>query len=563
METKNEINLMWGVKIPMRDGVLLNATIYRPQSGESTPVIFALTPYIGDSYHPRGNYFASHGYTFAIVDCRGRGSSEGEFIPWSNQEGADAYDAIGWLADQPWCNGQVVMWGGSYMGADQWLALKEFPERLLTIVPTAAACISVDAPFYHNIAYPYVIQWLTLVGGKTPNNALFADLPFWVQKFRNLYLNHIPFKDLDTFVGHPNPHFHRFLEHPPQDAYWKPMLPTPDEYRRINIPILTITGHYDTDQPGAMEYYRQHMKYGTPEAREQHYLIIGPWDHYGTRMPSREVGGVKFGDASMLDNNQLHSAWYDWILKGGEKPAFLKKRVASYVMGSEEWKYADDLESISNEKRCLYLTSSGTANDVFHSGLLADETPASTPPDQYVYDPLDLRPSEVEYEESLTSLVDQRDALNLFGNGLVYHSAPFAEATEISGYVKLTAWLEMDVPDTDFKVTLSEILPNGSHIRLTWNLMRARFRDSRSEEKLVIPGEINEYTFDGFTFFSRKIAKGSRLRLVIQSINSIFWQKNYNSGGVVADETAKDARVAHIKVYHDTEHPSCLELPIV
>jgi hypothetical protein len=149
----NQIDLMWGVKIPMRDGVLLNATIYKPQSSEPTPVIFTLTPYIGDTYHPRGNYFASREYTFAVVDCRGRGNSGGEFIPWSNQEGPDAYDAIGWLADQPWCNGQVVMWGGSYMGSDQWLALKEFPEQLLTIVPIASACAAVDVPYYHNIAY--------------------------------------------------------------------------------------------------------------------------------------------------------------------------------------------------------------------------------------------------------------------------------------------------------------------------------------------------------------------------------------------------------------------------
>jgi hypothetical protein len=412
-------------------------------------------------------------------------------------------------------------------------------------------------------SYPYIIQWLTLVGGKTPNNALFADMSFWVQKFRNLYLNQIPFKDLDTFVGYPNLHFQRFLEHPRQDAYWKRMLPTPDEYRRINIPILTITGHYDTDQPGAMEYYRQHMRHGTPEAREQHYLIIGPWDHAGLRAFTPEVGGVKFGSTATMHPHQLYIDWYDWVLKSKPKPEILKKRVAYYVMGSEEWKYADDLESISNEKRCLYLTSSGGANDVFNSGLLADETPAATPPDRYVYDPLDLRPSELEFEESMTSLVDQCGALNLFGNGLVYHSAPFAEATEISGYVKLTAWLELDVPDTDFKVTLSEILPDGSHIRLTWDFMRARFRDSRSEEKLVISGEINQYTFDGFTFFSRKIAKGSRLRLLIQSPNSIFWQKNYNSGGVVAEETARDARVAHIKLFHDAEHPSCLELLLV
>ncbi len=65
------------------------------------------------------------------------------------------------------------------------------------------------------------------------------------------------------------------------------MAPTPDDYRRITVPILTITGHYDGDQTGAMTYYRRHMEYGTAEAKAKHYLIIGPWDHAGTRTPRK------------------------------------------------------------------------------------------------------------------------------------------------------------------------------------------------------------------------------------------------------------------------------------
>jgi hypothetical protein len=79
----------------------------------------------------------------------------------------------------------------------------------------------------------------------------------------------------------------------------------------------------------------------------------------------------------------------------------------------------------------------------------------------------------------------------------------------------------------------------------------------------VKPGEINKYEFNGFTFFSRGIAKGSRLRLVLNCPNSIFLEKNYNSGKVVASESGKDARIAHVVIYHDEEHPSSLQLPIV
>ncbi|MGA3077710.1 MAG: CocE/NonD family hydrolase C-terminal non-catalytic domain-containing protein [Bryobacteraceae bacterium] len=150
----------------------------------------------------------------------------------------------------------------------------------------------------------------------------------------------------------------------------------------------------------------------------------------------------------------------------------------------------------------------------------------------------------------------------MFGGGLVYHSAPFAEDTEIAGNVRLEAWIAMDVPDTDFEASLYEILPNGGSVLLTGDAMRARYRDSTRQPSLVESGQIVKYEFRGFTWFSRRIAKGSRLRLMLRSPNSIQLEKNYNSGGMVAGESAEDARTAHIALYHDAGHASYLELPI-
>ena len=145
----------------------------------------------------------------------------------------------------------------------------------------------------------------------------------------------------------------------------------------------------------------------------------------------------------------------------------------------------------------------------------------------------------------------------------MYHSPAFTEDTEISGFVKLVAWMSIDVPDTDFSVNLYEILPDGKSIQLTRDILRARYRDSWTTEKLAKPGEIDRYEFSGFTFFSRRVSKGSRLRLVLASPNSIYLEKNYNSGGVVEEESGTDARTAHITLYHDRDHPSFLELPLV
>jgi uncharacterized protein len=561
-EVQKNINFNWGAKIPTRDGIHLNATVYKPKSGDPTPVIFTLTPYISDSYHARAFYFAQHGYAFVLVDCRGRGNSEGEF-ELAVHEGSDGYDVVEWLAAQPWCNGSVAMWGGSYAGYDQWMALKEFPPDLRTIVPAAAAHIAVDFPFWNNIPPSYLLQWLTFTSGVTGNASLFGEQAFWIEKFREMYLNHRPFKELDQVVGNMTTHFQTWIRHPTPDAYCDRMALSPEDYSRINIPILTITGHYDDDQPGAMHYYRQHMRSASP-ARDQHYLIMGPWDHAGTRTPNKEFGGLKFGEACMLDLNRLHMEWYDWTLKGGPRPEFLKQRVAYYLAGSEEWKYADSLDSITEATRRLYLNSdNGSANDLFHSGRLEETLPADAQPDHYSYDPLDVRPAELEREEVKNYLTDQRYVLNLFGNGLVYHSAPFDADTEITGYIKLVVWIALDVPDTDFQARIYQILPDGTSIQLTSDLLRARYGESLREERLVTPGEINRYEFSGFTFFSRRIASGSRLRLLLGSPNTIYLEKIYNSGGAVADESGKDAHTAHVSLYHDAGHLSYMELPLV
>jgi predicted acyl esterase len=203
----------------------------------------------------------------------------------------------------------------------------------------------------------------------------------------------------------------------------------------------------------------------------------------------------------------------------------------------------------------------GQANEAYHSGSLDSTLPSTAQPDHYAYDPLDTRPAELEREEVKDYLTDQRYALNTFGNELVYQSQPFDVDTEITGCLKLFAWIALDVPDTDFQVSVSEILPSGKHVLPTQDFLRARCRESLRQEKLIVPVEINRYEFSGFTFLSRRIARNSRLRLIISYPNSIYVQKNYNSGGVIAEESGRDARVAHVTLYHDADHPSGLELP--
>ena len=569
-----DYDIRWGVKIPLRDKVELNATLYFPKTPDGpapkTPVIFTLTPYISDTYHARGAYFASHGYVFALVDVRGRGNSAGEFEPFA-QEPRDGHDVVEWLAQQPFCDGKVAMWGGSYAGFDQWATAKEFPPHLATIVPAAAAHPPYDYPSLDNVGFLYDMQWFTHTSGRTGQQNLFGDSKFWRTKFLDAYKKHIAFSTLDSFLGNPSKNFQRIIRHPMADAYYDGMVPTQEQFKRILLPILTITGQYDGDELGAMTFYRDHMANASPETRAKHFLIIGPWDHAGTRTPTDEVGGVKFGPAAIVDLNDLHRQWYDWTMKNGAKPEFLKNQVAYYLLApgnsgaNGEWKYTDNFANLIANPKTLYLDSkNGDANGVFRSGMLVEKQP-NEGADQYVNDPMDTsRGENVEGVEpkDKTAAIDQSFALCIGKDGLVYHTGPLPKETPLVGCPKVSLWVSLDTPDTDLQADLYEIQPDGTSIALWNDVRRLRYRESLREAKLVKPDEIVKCNFDPGLFVARRLMKSSRIRLVVYSPNSIFWQKNYNSGGVVADETAKDAHTAHIKIYHDAQRPSSIDLPL-
>src|SRR5581483_8626385 len=386
-----KVDLTWAVKIPLRDGVKLDATVYRPKgSSKPAPCVFTLTPYIAQNYNDRGIYFAARGYPFLTIDVRGRGNSEGEFRPMI-QEARDGYDVVEWLAKQPYCNGKVAMWGGSYAGYDQWATAKELPPHLATIVPAAAAQAGVDFPMFANIFNPYEGQWLTLVTGHTSQDKLFGNRDWWMAKNRAWFEAGASMRDFEKFTGIFHPTFQENLDYPTQGPHWDAYNPTVEQYAKLSVPILTITGSYDGDQPGALAFYKQHMQHGSAKAKSRHYLIIGLWDHAGTRTPKQDVGGLHFGDASMVDLPKLHTEWYAWTMENGKKPEFLKKRVAYYVMVADEWRYADTLEAVTAESRPFYLDSRGAgADSVFDAGTLAAGSPGRGAADRYVYDPSDV-----------------------------------------------------------------------------------------------------------------------------------------------------------------------------
>jgi putative CocE/NonD family hydrolase len=559
IDDDESVEVTWGVKIPMRDGVHLNATLYRPREPHgSLAALFRMNPYTPDSHHLDAMDLARHGYAFAAVDVRGRGNSEGVFLPWFN-DGRDGADVVEWLARQPWSNGKVGMFGESYLGRAVWSTLKNGPPHL-----TAAAPMTPGYPvlFWKNILTPDMMEGIVQMSGVTINNKIAADQQFIMSRYRELYMKHLSMRALDRLFGFPSPIYQLFLDHPEHDGFWSDAAPAPDEYRRMNQPLLSMTGLYDGHEAATLYFYREHLRYAPPSAAAQHYLVIGPWDHGGVAHPSREVGGISFGPASVIDVSALIREWFDFTLRGTARPPFLSKRVAYYVIGPEEWRYADTLDEATKGARKLFLESSGEASDVYHSGrLLTSAPPNAASSDRWTFDPLDTRPEELDREPVDNLVTDQRYALNLYGSGAVYHSEPFETATEMIGTPRLSVWISMDVVDTDLDATLFLILPTGTSILIGEDNLRARYRHSASQEELVKPGSIERYDFT-FPFHARVLPRGSRLRLVVRSPNNIYWEKNYGSGGDVADESGKDAHTAHLILYHDAGHPSALELPL-
>ncbi|MGN6313525.1 MAG: CocE/NonD family hydrolase [Rhodanobacteraceae bacterium] len=548
--------------IPLRDGVQLAATIWRPSDqAKPLPVVLVMTPYITDETQARAVKFATHGYVYVSVDVRGRGTSQGRFTPLYGN-GPDGADVIAWLAKQPWCDGRVVTRGGSYRGMDQWQILAEHPAHLVAAVPTAAVYPGWDYPQPKGIAMSYTAQWLALTSGHTGQENLFGDEKYWESRFVDAYEHNRPFYTLADLAGTQRAVFLEWLDHPADDAYWAAYNPKPDDYKSIDVPVLTITGYFDDDQRGALRYYREFMANASTNAKKHFYLLLGPWDHPGTRHPQQKLGGLTFDKKSVLDIDQLQIDFFDWVLKGGKRPGILSERVNYYVMGAHEWRHADSLKDLSDHTLRLYLSSPGSdAHDVFHAGFLTTEQPGEQPADTFRDDPLALTPAdELLKDQGDDALVHSAEPYK--PDRLIYVSDRLPKAITLAGAMQLLANISLDTPDGDVGAEVDAILPDGRTLVLGRDMMRARFRHGMAKAEPATPGAIEPWRFDGFYFTARELPKGTRLRVALGPLDTPDWQKNYNSGGRIGYETAKDARTATFTVHLDPRHPSYLELPL-
>ena len=189
------------VPVAMRDGVILYADVYRPVGSGPNPAILMRTPYEKAKAGPAPLVvkLASAGYAVVIQDVRGRYESEGKFFAFVNER-PDGYDTLDWLAEQPWCNGNIGMFGASYVGLTQWQAALSGHPALKAIVPTVTAANYHDGWTYQGGAFElqFNLSWtLTHLAPNTatrrqgtysePHERLISiDRTTWEAEFRKL-----------------------------------------------------------------------------------------------------------------------------------------------------------------------------------------------------------------------------------------------------------------------------------------------------------------------------------------------------------------------------------------
>jgi len=554
--TSREIRIEFDQRVPMRDGITLSADVYRPidSSGETKnyPVILARTPYqkLSERMLVPAKYFAGRGYVFVAMDVRGRGDSDGVFVPYFN-EGKDGYDAIEWCASQAWSDGNVGTIGSSYPGCIQWLAALQHPPHLRAMVVR----VTTSDPFVETptgLPSPIHLCWLHYVSGRVNHLMEAVD---WERVYE-----HLPLLTMDERAGRRNPYWRANIEHPQLDDYWAPLC-YQDKFDQVDVPVLHISGWYDDEQIGTpLNYTGMTTRGATPAARASQRLVMGPWGHVVNT--ESKLGEVDFGPQALIDLRAEELRWFNRWLKGYKSVTAAAEEfpVRIFVMGANEWRDEREWPLARTQWTPFYLHSGGRANSRFGDGTLSTTKPGDEPADTYHYDPARPVPFITAPTSSQVGGPDDYSAIERRDDVLVYVSEPLTEEIEVTGPIRVDLYASSSAPDTDFMAKLVDVWPSGFTQRLCDGMVRARFRDGMDRPSLIEPGKVYHYSIDCWNT-SLCFKAGHRIGLEISSSAFPKYDRNLNTGAPLGVTT--EMAVAEQRIYHDEEHPSAVVLPII
>ena len=557
-----EATIERGVPLKMRDGVTLRADICRPKADGQFPVLLTRTPYDKNGVTDFCLKAAARGYIVVVQDVRGRYASEGDWYPFK-YESQDGYDTVEWAATLPYSNGKVGMFGGSYVGATQYLAAIAQPPHLAGICPNYTASNYHDGWTYQGGAFEqwFNESWTTDLALNTMSRRanLASDAVSWAQR---LPLWSYPVLETPSAAGLAS-YFSDWLAHPNYDDYWK-QWSIEDHYAQIQVPVFSFGAWYDIFLGGTLRnYMRLKKEAGSDAARRGQRLMVYVGGHAGGWTRGK-VGAVDFGDKLPFDLEEETLRWYDGLLKGKVNGLDHEKPVRIFVMGKNDWRDEDDWPLDRAKLTRYYLHSTKPANGLQGGGVLSTTAPPDENPDQYVYDPNDATPTiggPLCCKALPTGIgpEDQRPA-EARGDVLVFSSTAFTQNTEVTGPISLDLYVSSSAVDTDFTGKLVDVWPNGFAQNLTEGILRLRYRNSQEKPELGNPGEIYHITVDLWAT-SNVFLRGHKLRLEVSSSNFPRFDRNLNTGENQARATQMIK--ATNAIYHDKSRPSALVLPIV
>ena len=594
------------VMVVMRDGLKMQADIYRPKSASSkVPAIFVRTPYNFNWWDVRLGApsdmsqqleVVKRGYAYVVMNERGHFFSEGNYDILGPPI-TDGYDAIQWISTQSWANGKVGLIGCSSTAEWQMAVAAQSPPGLGTIIPQGfGAGVGRVGPYYEQgnwyrggAVQMLFIAWLygeqNQVRPMMPPNLtqeerirfsksfdLAQQLPpvDWSKGLRTL-----PSMDILKAVDGPRGVFAdsmpgiatggAMIKRTPNDSAWYRGGLFHDDMR-INVPGLWFMSWYDVSVGPNLATYNHVRKTARPEIANQQYAVIAPTLHcaYKRATENTIVGERSVGDAR-LDYDALTFGWFDIFLKG-EKSALLDTlpKVRYSTMGMNKWQTADSWPPAGAETLNYFLASGGNANTAKGDGVLTTKPPKVDRPDAFSYDPMNPVPSyggnvcctgnAVVGGALDQQKMEQRDDI------LVYTTEPLKEGMEVSGPVELTLYVSTDVKDTDFTVKLIDVYPDGRAYNLDETIQRARYREGYDKVVWMEKDKVYKVKLGPLTT-SNYFEAGHRLRIEVSGSNFPRFDRNMNTGGKNFDETS--GPVAHNKVHHSAKYPTSLSLTVV
>jgi uncharacterized protein len=527
------------VMVAMPDGGTVCALIVRPLAKAKLPALLQFT-----IYNDSGALFrearraASNGYVGVMGLTRGKGCSAGEIVPYEH-DGADAAALVDWIAAQPWSDGKVGMYGGSYSGFTPWAAAKHQPKALKSIMVGAPVAPGIDVPQEGNVLWNFVYPWpFYTITNQTLNNETYGDRARWAKLDHDWYVSGRPYRDLDKIDGTPNPVFDRWISHPEYDAYWQGMIPYKEEFSRISVPVLETAGYYYGGPGAAVYYLSQHVQY-RPDA--EHYLIIGPYDHFmaqrGTANAEGDVdsiAGYRLDSAAKIDLTEVRYRWFDYTLKGGARPAILADKINYQVTGANVWRHAPSLAAMATEQARYFLSADldGPADHAYRLSTAATAGAISLSVDL-----ADRRDVDVQMPGG-----EVRDKGLDSANGLVFISQPLATPTEMSGLFSAHLEFIANKSDFDLEVRLFELSSDGDYFQLAPYWSRASSVQDLTHRHLLVAGQRQSLDFRSKRLMSRQLKAGSRVVAVLSIIKEPGREINYGTGKDVVDESIADAK---------------------